>query len=42
MLYNNKIKSIQMTLHPATIQVCVFLILLFIILNEVNKTPPPM
>ena len=28
-----------MTLHPATVQVCIFLILLFIILNEVN--PPP-
>jgi hypothetical protein len=28
-----------MTLHPATVQFCVFLILLFIILNELN--PPP-
>ena len=31
-----------MMLHPAIINVCVVILLFYIIANEVNKTPPPM
>jgi len=30
-----------MAIHPATINFCCFVLMLFIILNELGKTPPP-